>query len=265
MEGNVMRNFKNLALASTALAGVLALASPASATLQISALVNGSSFFCADQTGCDTNSTPGVLSIGNQTIGGVSFQGSSQFQTFGPPNNTLLTNSLTIQNTTGSTANIAFAVSGTDFSFPTTTFSAAGSGTWLNAAGSSIHMSWFGDTANAQGASDTTDLPGVLLANSGLIIAGAGADSFDTGTLTGPFATSAPYSWTMFADATLISGATASLAGRSQDITADITAVPEPGSLAMFGSMLLVGGLAIRRKQKKDALKREYEGDFLAA
>jgi hypothetical protein len=234
--------------AAVAAVALLAVATPAHAVLQISALVNGDTFFCADGDACDLNLTPGVLSIGSQTIGGVLFEGSSQFQTTGAIN-TLLTNSLTITNNTGAAADIQFAVGGTDFTPPTETFSASGSGTWLNAAGSSLNMVWYGDTANNQGASDVNDLPGLLLTSATSGVAGPGADSFSTGPLTGPWVTTAPFSWTMGADGTLAAGATASLAGRSQDITSDVTPISEPGALALLGGALVGMGLIGRRRR----------------
>jgi len=236
--------------AALSAAAALFWAAPSHAVLQIAADVDGNTFFCADnQAGCDQNANIGVLTLGPTVIGGVLFEGSSQFQTIGPPTNALLTNSVQITNNTGSTATIQFAVGGTDFASPTDTFSAAGSGTWLNAAGSTIELSWYGDTANDQGASSVADLPGVLLASDSFV-AGAGASAFSTGNIVGPWVTTDPYSWTMYASGDLISGATATLAGRSQDITANVV-VPEPGTLGLLGSMLIGMGWLIRRRYRK--------------
>ena len=120
------------------------------------------------------------------------------------------------------------------------------------------------DAADDQGASTVTDLPGVLLASAGSGIATGGGDSYDTGNLTGAWVTSSPYSWTMYANGELVSGATSTLAGRSQDITADVTAVSEPGSLAILGSGLLFMGWIMRRRNRKNQ-DQNFQGDFLAA
>lgn len=229
----------------------LTLPNPANATLQIAATINGDVFFCADNTACDTTATAGILTTGDVVIGGVEFNGSQQIQANGPPQNTINTTSFAITNESGAPATIQFAVSGTDFPGPATGFSASGSGIYTNPDGSIIQMVYYADPTNTQGADNALDLPGTLIADSGLLVMGTGGtDSYDF-TQPGVFAMAGPYSWTMGASATLEDGA--QLLGRSQNLTADVTAVPEPGSLAILGAGLVgFGLLRYRRRQRSD-------------
>src|SRR6186997_1439747 len=106
---------KRLTMAAAVAFGVAGAAFPAHAVLQISGTVGGIAVQCADQDACDTNLAPGQLSVGDQTLGGVQFIGSSQTQTVGPPSNKLDTSSFQIINDSGAAVDIELAVSGTSF------------------------------------------------------------------------------------------------------------------------------------------------------
>jgi len=232
-----------------AAAALAFLATPAGATLQISALVGGISVQCADQDlSCDTNPAPGQLAIGDQSIAGVQFLGSSQTQTIGTLGgqpNSLNSSSFQIINNSGAAIPITLAVAGTDFASPTAAYSASGSGTFQSAIGSTIHLGFFGDTGNDQGADNPNDTPGVQLAtfdhNATLA-----TDAFSTNQ-PGVLETSGPFSMTLFASGTIIDGGT--LVGRTQAIISDVVAAPvtEPAPLGM----MLVGltGLYYARRR----------------
>lgn len=244
---------KHLALALMAGASALALMStPSQATLQYAIAVNGgASFVCVDNSGCDTNAATGIIQSASTTLSGITVTFSDQRQIIGPPQNALTTTSATITNTTGTTANVQFAVSGISYASPTGTFSASGSGTWLNAGGSNIQMQFYGDTANGQGAESATDLPGALLANSPIFTSdGSGTDQYSFGQ-NGAFVTGAPFSFTMYGNLNLTAGGSDILIGRSQDITANV-AVPEPSSLLILGGSLIGMGWLVNRRRRKD-------------
>jgi len=222
--------------------------SSAKAVLQFNALINGVTFGCVDQTACDLNTTPGVLQTGPTSPGGVSFLGSSQTQTTGA-NNTLNTTSFQITNNNTGTVSIQFAVGGTDFTGPVTTLSQSGSGTFQNAIGSTIDLSYYADTANTQGADTPTDFPGTLQFDSGVITASLLTDSFNINH-TSLFSDADLYSMTLGTSGTLTAGG--SLVGRSQAQVA-VNAVPEPGSIFILGTGLVGLGFLMRKRRGKSS------------
>lgn len=227
------------------------LALPAMATLQLSANINGVLFNCADQQACDTNPILGQMAIANQTFNGVEIVGSSQFQIIGA-NNALNTSSFQIINHNLATATVVLAINGIDFLGPVATYAASGSGTWQNANGSTIDLSFYGDASNTQGANTPTDLPGLLLATfSDLAVGAADAFAFNSN---GPFVAGNPYGMSLGTSGTLaawngVAGTEATLVGRSQTILTTL-AVPEPGVLMLLGISLLGMGFVRRTTQK---------------
>jgi hypothetical protein len=232
------------------LAALFAIAPPALATLQISANVNGSVVSCVDNAACDTNLAVGQMTLANFTLNGVDVFGSSQAQQVGATN-FLNTSSFQIVNHNTSAATVVVAVGGTNFVGPVASVALTGSGSWQNAAGSTIDLSWFADVLNAQGADTPTDLPGTLLASFSDLAVGL-ADSFSFSNVI-PFADPNFYSMSMGTSGVLaawngVQGQETTLVGRNQAMVT-LQAVPEPITLALVGVGLV--GLGFARRQSK--------------
>jgi hypothetical protein len=241
-----------IGLSGLAAAGIMAAVSaPAHATLQVAADVGGTPFFCADNTACDLNPAVGTIELGTTTIDGVTVDGSIQISTGTPANpgqDLIDTSSLSIVNNSGATRIATVAVGDIDFSGPVSHFHLTGSGTWVNAGGSSITLEWFDDPANVQGANNALDAPGDLLGS----FTSLGTDplhSFSTDQ-TGTVSDSGPFSMTIWAQATLTPGAVLLSRGQGEIKTA----IPEPSTWAMLGLGFAVLGFAGYRRARKDRI-----------
>lgn len=237
--------FKALSVAALV---TVAAAAPAHAVLQISSLINGVSFQCADGDACDLDGASGSLQIGPQNFSGVTLIGSLQEQEVGGVN-FLNTSSLQLANNSGATASLAVAVGGTGFAGPVDIYTASGSTTFQQGAGSTIRLRFYGDPANSQGADTPSDTPGTLLADSGTFTALLRADATSYSS-SGPFVDADAHSLTLLATGTLIDGG--QIVNRGQTVLTQATPIPEPGTLALLGAALFGFGM-LRRQMRPSA------------
>jgi hypothetical protein len=214
--------------------------------------VDDNAFTCSHglQIPDGADADPGILDI-FATLGNFVVDGffNLSFKASGPPlfSNVLayLTDAYANIGPTAITA--AIAVSDTGYSDANTATTSA-EGVWVNAAGSSLTMSWYVDPANAQGATNPADRPGALIDSFTNSPAGA-CECFDY--LGGPFAVApGPFSMTLGLDLTLTPGG--ELQDAIQDAFAELV-VAEPTTIALFALALAALGATRRRASARAA------------
>lgn len=239
-----------LSTALTAIATVAALAvvvaSSAKADLVIEYNLGGGFTSLAD------TASGGLNDLDNQNLG--SFHLTQISDTSNSPGTSsisqLLSSSLDITNTSGSTATIIFAFSDTGFTSPTAPPSLLmnshiGGSVVIN---NTNNLLSFTSCAN-QGSSNLTSCAGATA------IAGPGtpnvtANSFDNDQFDTVTSLTSPYSLNQILSVTLGAGSELNFSDNTT-----LTPVPEPNTLAIFGTMLVaIGGIgyAVRRRREND-------------
>lgn len=249
----------------------LAVAPRAHATLQLTADVNGTQFFCADGMACDQMAAANDLLLANQNIGGVIVNGSlsTATGTSSPaiPGTALLnSSSLSVFNTLSTAVDVMVAVSATNFISPVNQFAASGSGTFQLAIGGSMKNWWIDDPNDGQGAAagscdpgagtlTNCHQPGTVVQTSPLFAVTSTPESYSFN-FGGAVSDPNPFSMTLVFEFTL-PGATGacntttgqgcpSLVSRGQALQK--TDIPEPATLGLLGAGMAWLGLARKRR-----------------
>ncbi|ABB32943.1 protein of unknown function DUF1555 [Geobacter metallireducens RCH3] len=275
-----MKSFtsKALAIAAGMVVLVLVQSNPTQAsTLQVGVTVydtadptNFYSRVIVDNGAGDLDPNPHAILLGNnfEPIPGFVVQGSYHTAHLEP--NILTSASSSVTNTRGTTSRAFVVVSDTDFKPPTNATFVTGSGTWTNAAGSTIALGYYNDPNNGQYAApfvpfDTLGNPNpapVLFADfdsfdqgwasllSGDLVASfsdtATSDHDSFGFNGGPYGVSNvdPFSMALMFDFSVVPNGM--LTSRGLSMEAD--PIPEPSTFLLLGAGL--GGVVWLRRRK---------------
>jgi hypothetical protein len=264
-------------MSKTVVIGIIAVAfllgiGAASALLQVSATVYNvddptiwySQVIKDGQFGDDDGIVNGEIDINSPytPIPGFSVQGS--FHTSKMAGWSLLTSAeSTVTNSNAYPVRAYVVVSDTDFTSPATLASVTGSATFTGATGSTMHMGFYDDPENVQGAdrafSDLTDFnanfpsltPGNLIFEDGFTAADED-DSFSLDEDNIVVSDPSPYSMAMVFDFTL--EGPGFMTGHAQSMQKNVASVPEFPTFALPAGMVigLVGAILLIRRTKED-------------
>jgi hypothetical protein len=251
---------------------LLTLAPRADAGLQAAlSLDGGASLLACDQNVCaggdaptfsDADPTVGVLSTLPAMIGPISasFAIQTSVKSAAPGGlNTLSTAGTVVQNTDTVGHAIQLTIGDINFLGPANTFTATGSGTWVDQTlpaefgGTTITMEWWNDPANAQGAEFAGDTPG-LLVNSASHAPADGTANQSFGGPSSPFNVSGsvldPANFSMTLDNALVLGPGIRLESLGQALSKEqLAVVRNPASALLVGPGML-SILAVGRRRR---------------
>ena len=219
-------------------------------------VINAGALGVLTTTVSDSTATSGTLTLGNSStaipFGDFTVLGSiSTSNSPGSIAAQLLSNSLAVTNTTGTTHTIDLKISDNGYTSPANPlFTATANGGFATVSGGG---SVSGDTANAKAfASFANTLFGtnVTIQNFSFTAGTGTLDSYSNTVASAPGGASIPYSMTVELIFTLAGGNI--LTNRGDGITASAV-VPEPATLAMAFSILPMIGLAAWRRRRQSA------------